>query len=335
MSKKRSKDAHSSGSRPTNPKKSIRSSKLHERAESIVNTSQLGEPQFGRVIARFGVNLQVEDSHGELHLCLTRRAVPQLVCGDHVQWCTADSGSNVIVERLPRKTLLSRPNFSLKLKPVAANIDVIFIVAASEPKLDEDLINRYLVAAALTDIPAVLIVNKVDLFTSADSEAMQKFLQIYRDVDYPILLHSNTTGLGQKDLGEMIRDKIAIFVGQSGVGKSSIIQTLLPDQSLRIGALSDSSGLGKHTTSVTVLYPIPEGGAVIDSPGIREFGLGHVTPGHIAQGFVEFLPYISLCKFNDCKHDKEPNCSIKEQVKLGTISRRRYDSFKRIVQSIV
>jgi len=328
---KRTPARHSSGIESDKRK---RKEKRSAAAEKIADTSALSEPKFGRVIAQFGVNLQIEDDAGELHLCLSRRSVPSLVCGDHVLWCSSDAGTDIVVEQLPRKSLLSRPNYHQQLKPVAANIDYIFIVAAPIPHLDEDLINRYLVATELTDIKPIIVINKMDLFNEDELKLKQAFFQIYRDLGYPLLLVSNKTGDGIKSIQNHIKDNISIFVGQSGVGKSSIIQSLLPDQSLRIGALSASSGLGKHTTSVTVLYPATGGGAVIDSPGVREFGLGHVSPDRIAQGFIEFFPHISQCKFNDCKHEKEPRCAVKEQVKLGNISARRFASFQRIVRTL-
>ena len=334
MAGKKSKRAPARNSKSIDSDLRRRKDKRSAAADEVANTSTLSEPKFGRVIAQFGVNLQIEDDTGKLHLCLSRRSVPSLVCGDHVLWCSSDAGTDIIVEQLPRKSLLSRPNYHQHLKPVAANIDYIFIVAAPVPHLDEDLVNRYLIATTLTDIKPIIIINKIDLFTAAELKLREDFFQIYRDLDYPLLLVSNKTGDGLKDVQNYIKDNVGIFVGQSGVGKSSIIQSLLPEQSLRIGELSASSGLGKHTTSVTVLYPAIGGGAVIDSPGVREFGLGHVSPNRIAQGFIEFLPHIGQCKFNDCKHDNEPQCAVKEQVKIGTISSRRFASFQRIVRTI-
>lgn len=334
MTEKRPKRAVTRKSRNISADKRRRKEKSANSVAKIINTSKLSEPQFGRVIAQFGVNLQIEDEFGNLHLCLSRRSVPNLVCGDHVHWCSSDAGTDIVVEQLPRKSLLSRPNYHQQLKPVAANIDRIYIVAAPIPHLDEDLINRYLIAATLTDIQAVIVINKIDLFSPAELALKNKLFQIYRDLGYTVLLVSNKLGEGLDLLRRDLKDQIGIFVGQSGVGKSSIIQSLLPDQSLRIGELSASSGLGKHTTSVTVLYPAIDGGAIIDSPGVREFGLGHVAPDRIAHGFIEFQSYIHQCKFNDCKHDKEPQCAIKEQVNLGRISMQRFSSFQRIVRTL-
>lgn len=303
-------------------------------AEQLVNTSELSEPQFGRVVAQFGVNLQVEDEQGHIHHCLTRRNIPRLVCGDHVMWCSATSGSDIVVELLERKTLLARPNYQQQLKPIAANIDLIFIVAAPEPALDEDLINRYLVATTLTEITPIILINKIDLLSEHELTLLKEKMSMYEKLDYPVLFLSNEKQIGVNELKQYFEEKIGIFVGQSGVGKSSIIQSLLPERSLRIGELSSSTGLGKHTTSVTVLYPVNKKGGIIDSPGIREFGLGHVSREVIAQGFREFLPLLPYCKFNDCKHLKEPGCAIKAATKDGSISQRRFDSFQRIVLSL-
>ncbi|MDX1813005.1 MAG: ribosome small subunit-dependent GTPase A, partial [Gammaproteobacteria bacterium] len=129
-------------------------------------------------------------------------------------------------------------------------------------------------------------------------------------------------------------DKTSIFVGQSGVGKSSLIKTFIPDNTIRVGELSQATGLGKHTTSVTVLYHLPSGGSIIDSPGVREFGLGHVSQAQVTEGFVEFKPFVGQCKFKDCKHLHEPGCAIKNAAEKGHITQQRFDSYLRIVKNL-
>lgn len=311
-----------------------RQAKREGLADQLVNTSELGDTKPGRVISQFGANLQIEDELGQLHLCMSRRNVPKLVCGDQVRWCSAPAGTGVVVERLPRKSVLSRPNYLLEVKAIAANIDQIFVVIVPKPELDEDLINRYLIAAELTSIKPVLVINKIDLLDAAALAVLRQQLQLYEKLDYSVLYVSTRSATGLVQLTAYFQTQVGILVGQSGVGKSSLVKALLPDQEVRIGALSEATGLGKHTTTTTVLYSIGAHGGLIDSPGVREFGLGHVDAASIGQGFVEFQHYLGRCKFTDCRHRHEPGCAIKTATNDGLISPLRYQSYLRIVDSL-
>ena len=306
MSRKQSKRVLAWRDKKISAERDKRKQRRDASAEQLVNTSDLGPPVPGRVISQFGANLHIEDQDGHIHHCMSRRNVPKLVCGDKVMWCSAPSGTSVVVERLARKSVLSRPNYYLKVKAVAANIDFIFIVVAPKPEMDEDLINRYLIAAELTEIKPMLIINKIDLLSTNELASLQQRLNLYESLDYAVLYISTHTGTGLQQLTGYFQESIGILVGQSGVGKSSLIKALLPDRDVRIGALSTATGLGKHTTTATILYSLGLHGGLIDSPGVREFGLGHVQPASISQGFIEFQPYLSQCKFNDCRHQQEP-----------------------------
>jgi ribosome biogenesis GTPase len=224
----------------------------------------------------------VQDELGKLHLCLTRRNLPKLVCGDYVSWQSTGEQDGIITALQPRHTLLARPGYQKQLKAIAANIDQILVVVAPQPSLDEDLINRYLVAATLTGITPVIVLNKVDLLSDNELSATQQRLQVYERLDYAVIHASTQRKQDLKALFAALERKTSIFVGQSGVGKSSLIKAIMPDTSVRIGALSHATGLGKHTTTVSTLYPLEDHGAIIDSPGIREFGLGHCEPAQIA-----------------------------------------------------
>ena len=311
-----------------------REEKKAARAEQQLTGSEPGPRQTGQVIAHYGANLEVEDEQGQLHHCLTRRNLPRLVCGDFVVWQSTGEHSGIIVEQQPRRTLLSRPDYNTQLRPVAANIDQIFIVTASQPGFDEDLTHRYLIAAHLTQITPVIVLNKVDLLSSDELQQLQQRLQLYTDLGYLVLYASTKKRHGLDALHEQIHNHTSIFAGQSGVGKSSLIQALIPDLDIRIGELSQATGLGKHTTTVTVLYRLPDGGSIIDSPGVREFGLGHVSQQRVALGFIEFHPLIDHCKFNDCTHHNEPDCAVRAAVEQGEIARSRYESYLRIVSSL-
>jgi ribosome biogenesis GTPase len=172
------------------------------------------------------------------------------------------------------------------------------------------------------------------LLDSEEKLALEKQLAIYEQLGYSIIYTSTRQKNGLNGLIKHLVDKTSIFVGQSGVGKSSLIKTFIPDPGIRVGELSNVTGLGKHTTTVTALYPLPGGGSIIDSPGIREFGLGHVSRAQITEGFVEFKPLIGQCKFKDCKHLREPDCAIKHAVEKQIITRQRFDSYLRIVKNL-
>lgn len=310
-----------------------RESRKGQQTEDLINTSELGPEQPGRIASHYGANFSVQDTHGKHHLCVTRRNLPKLVCGDYVTWQAVNEYNGIIVALQPRKTLLARPGYQQRLKPIAANIDQILVVVAPQPSLDEDLINRYLVAAALTHIPPVIVLNKVDLLTDEALQETQRRLHVYRQLGYAIVYASTVHNHGLDELLGRLAAKTSIFVGQSGVGKSSLIKAILPESSVRIGALSHATGLGKHTTTVSTLYTVSVDGAIIDSPGIREFGLGHFEPAQVAEGFVEFPQFIHQCKFNDCSHHSEPGCAVRQAVASGAIQKGRYESFLRLIAS--
>lgn len=310
-----------------------RAKKQSGKADLIAEDKQLGPEQMGIVVAHYGANLHVEDEQGELRHCLVRSNLPPLVCGDKVIWQASGEDQGVIISLAPRFSLLVRPDFHRRPKPVAANIDQILVVIAPQPSIDEDLINRYLVAANNTGIPPVIVVNKVDLLDDAGRQQMEELLSIYQDIGYQVLHTSTKAKRGLAPLVRQLQERTSIFVGQSGVGKSSLINYVAPDLALRTGELSERSGLGKHTTTVTVLYHLPTGGNIIDSPGVREFGLDHLPREQIAQGFIEFQPYLGGCKFSDCKHLQEPDCALKQAVAEGKINKVRFESYQRIVKS--
>lgn len=312
-----------------------RSQKKVGKIQQALGAGELGPEQQGRVITRFGPSVDVEDSHGIVHRCLLRQNLPSLVCGDRVVWQAGPEQTGVVVALIPRESLLTRPDAHNQPKPVAANISQILIVAAPQPALDLDLVNRYLVAAELTAIPPVLVINKIDLLDDKAFAKLQQRLAVYARIGYPVIYASTKRAEGLAELRRQLKDHTSIFVGQSGVGKSSLIQALLPHHELRIGALSESSGLGRHTTTSTVLYHFPEGGELIDSPGVRDFGLGRVTPTQVAEGFVEFGPFLGQCRFNDCRHTVEPGCALQAAVERGDIDAARFDSFLRIAAALM
>lgn len=293
----------------------------------------LGPEQEGQIISHFGTQVLVEANDGEQMRCYMRANLGGLVTGDNVIW-RAGAEQGVVVAKLDRRSELQRPNMYGELKAVAANIDYMVIVVAPEPHAHRNLIDRYLVAAEMSDIEPVLCLNKVDLLNDENQAHFTQLISDYEAIGYPFIQASAKTENGLDDLKALLKDRISVFVGQSGVGKSSIISTLLPDEDIRVGALSEQSRKGRHTTTTATLFHFPSGGDLIDSPGIREFGLWHMEEQDILEGFKEFQPFVGMCKFRDCKHQAEPGCAIKQALEEGHISEGRFASYQQIVDSL-
>jgi len=284
----------------------------------------------GLVLVNYGKSVLVEDDSGCLYRCVARRNLRQIVSGDRVRWEAVGTQEGVIVAIEPRRTVLQRADSSDRTRVLAANIDQILIVAAPQPAHDVFLIDRYLVAAELAGATPLLVVNKSDLLDSWAADASTDDLRAYADIGYGILIMSARLNTGIDKLAQALVNRTSILVGQSGVGKSSLINCLLPERDILIGKLSDASGKGCHTTTTTTLYHLPHGGDLIDSPGVRDFRLGETAPADLARGFREFRPYLGLCRFQDCRHLSEPGCAIKEAMREGVISERRLASYTQL-----
>ncbi len=302
---------------------------------------EYGPEQPGRVIAHFGRTLDVRgDDGGDPVRCHLRANLEGLVTGDRVVWRAAqDSSGNVVdgvvVARSERQNVLERPDARGQLKPVAANIDQILIVFAVEPAPHPNLIDRYLVAAEATGIAPVLVLNKIDLLPEGGG-ALTELLRRYEALGYAVVTSTTAREDGLDALHACLAERTSVFVGQSGVGKSSLIDRLLPNEELRIGALSKDSRKGTHTTTTARLYDLPtaEKAELIDSPGIREFGLVHLDEQQVAEGFIEFRDLLGRCRFRDCRHRQEPGCALLEAVKRGDVHPERFASYRRIVESL-
>lgn len=288
----------------------------------------------GRIIAHLGKRLLVEDENGREHRCSARRNLPALACGDEVGWQQPDPRSCVIHELRPRRSLLARPDARGRQKIIAANLDQILIVCAPRPELNEGLLDRYLVAATLTGIEPVIVLNKIDLLDEAALAAYRKRLAVYLKLGYRVIYTSAHADAAFNSLLECLREKTSVLVGQSGVGKSSLLNRLLPGVEARVGEMSEATGKGRHTTTTARLYHLPESGDLIDSPGIREFGLWNVTPAQLARGFPEFADLQPHCRFRDCRHRNEPGCAVLDALREGRISPARHDSYLRILASL-
>ncbi|MBZ2168535.1 small ribosomal subunit biogenesis GTPase RsgA [Marinobacter sp. F4216] len=317
-----------------------RAARKEKAIEAQAEAGELGPEQQGLIIAHYGQQLDVEvlegEDQGTVVRCFVRANIDSLVTGDKVIWRPGKNGTGVIVARCDRQNLLQRPDNFGALKPVAANIDHIILVISVEPEPHDNLIDRYLVASETSDIPAVILLNKTDLISDRNQEQIDALLSRYEALGYEVVRTSavDAGDTPSPEVQALVKGQTSVFVGQSGVGKSSIIQTLIPDEAIRVGAISESTGKGTHTTTTAKLFHLPIGGDLIDSPGIREFGLWHMTPDEIEYGFREIRDEIGHCKFRNCRHMGDPGCAIDAAAEAGRISPERLKSFHRILQDM-
>lgn len=286
----------------------------------------------GLVITHSGRDLIVEDAQGGLHLCSARKRLGRIVCGDRVRWQPTAPGQGVVTHLEARTSLLARPDARGNERPLAANLDQLVVVCAPEPPLSEGLIDRYLVAAELIGVRALVLVNKADLLAPAARAQLEERLAAFAALGYGVRFSSACDATQATTLMPHFNGHTSILVGQSGVGKSSLVRLLLPDVDIRIGRLSVASGLGRHTTTETTLYHLPGGGDLIDSPGVRDFQLWQATPADLQRGFRELASYAGQCRFHNCRHHNEPGCAVAAAVASGAVDARRLASYRTLLQ---
>ncbi len=308
------------------------SARIEKKQRNYRQQAETGQPittSDGLVIKRFSRHAQIEDDNGNRTHCAIRPSLDTLVAGDRVIWQTEGHSQGVVVSRYPRDSVLGRPDKRGELRPVAANITQVMIVVAPKPEISWSLLDSYLVMTEHFNLQACIVLNKTDLITD---QLRDKLLMYYSALNYPVIFTGRDQQQGYKQLQAALNNQTSVFVGQSGVGKSSLIAQVLPEESstIQVADISIKSELGCHTTSNSCFYHIPTGGALIDSPGVREFGLWHMPAEDIAKGFREFRPFLSKCKFRDCNHKNAPECALLEAVKNKSITRQRYENYVKI-----
>lgn len=284
-----------------------------------------GAAQRGLVVAAYGRRYRVELESGALADCVTRGKTHDVACGDHVGVAPTGPGQGVIESVEPRTSLFYRSD-PYRQKYFAANVTQIVVVVAPVPSVHRELIDRCLVAAEHAGIAALIALNKSDLPGHAAAAAA---LEDYRRLGYRVVSFS-----AKHDVSPLVRhlqSHVSVLVGQSGMGKSTIINRIAPHAAARVGELSEALASGRHTTTHAELYHLAPGTDVIDSPGMQEFGLSHIPPQALAAGYVDLRPLLGGCRFRDCLHLQEPGCAIAAACEDGRVSAQRLASYRRLV----
>lgn len=312
--------------------------KINQQQQRRIENKQsklLATPELNAlVIANHGKNLEVENTSAEIIQCTKRQHLGAIVPGDRVLWqMDPATQSGVVVAIEPRRNLLSRPDSRGELHAVAANIDQMFIIIAPTPAPQPTTVDRYLIAAELQDIQPIVVLNKEDLLPNDPQQKELLMLTTeYARLGIDTIIISAKQQKNIATLQDKLIGKTSVFVGQSGVGKSSIISILLPDHEVKTGDLSVLNQQGKHTTTTTRLYHLPNNaGNIVDSPGIREFPLWPMEAAELARGFIELRPLLGECKFRNCIHVKEPGCALINAADNGKIATFRLQSYQKIL----
>lgn len=281
----------------------------------------------GRVIAAFGRHFTVETGDGMRLECVTRGRRRDVACGDRVLVAESGRDQGVIESIEPRTTLLYRSD-AFKQKLIAANVDQVVFVLAGRPSYSEDLLSRCLIAAEAAGVGAVVVLNKADLVEETARAAAD--LAWLETLDYPLVKLQ-----AKRDIAPLrphLAGKLSVLVGQSGMGKSTIVNALVPDAAARVGEVSEALDSGRHTTTHVRSYALGDDSELIDSPGLQEFGLVHVADDRLAWALPEFRPYLGQCRFHNCRHVAEPKCTVSAACERSEIRPERLALYRRVLE---
>ncbi|MGE5384288.1 MAG: ribosome small subunit-dependent GTPase A [Betaproteobacteria bacterium] len=279
----------------------------------------------GIVVAAHGRQYVVELAEGNRLPCFPRGKKSEIACGDEVEFQRTSADQGVIERILPRRSLLYRSN-EFRQKLIAANADQIIIVVACEPAFSPELVTRALIAAETQHIASLIVLNKCDLQAQLPTARAQ--LECFQQLGYRVLELSARQHAG--DLRPSLAGHTSVLVGQSGMGKSTLINALVPGANAATREISAALDSGKHTTTHACLYHLDSESHLIDSPGLQEFGLSHLDQNALEQAFIEFAPYLGQCRFRDCHHDREPDCALRQALAEGKIDASRFATYRRI-----
>ena len=296
----------------------------------------------GLVYKSTGSWYQVKSDEGKFYQCRIKgklrlsgiRSTSPVAVGDRVGFDLDDEAVGVIHTIDQRENYLVRKsvNLSKQLHIIGANIDLVFLVITlKNPETFTTFIDRFLVSAAAFGIETVLLFNKMDQYTEEELERVNELKGLYTSIGYQSVLCSTKSDQGMSELRNLMKDNTSIFSGHSGVGKSTLINTVAPELRLKIGEISEQHGQGQHTTTFAEMFDLSFGGRIIDSPGIRGFGIADINKEEIARYFKEFFKASENCKFNNCQHLSEPGCAVKSELEKGTIAESRYQSYLSMV----
>lgn len=291
------------------------------------DSPMIGRHVHGTVIASYGRRYLVEADDGHVVDCLTRGKRSEVACGDRVQVTLTAPGQGVIEAADPRSTLLYRSD-PFREKLIAANVTLVVLVVAPVPTYHPELLDRCLVAAEHTGARALIVLNKADLDTSAARAA----LAVYETIGYPLVCLS-----AKRDASALrahLGSETSVLVGQSGMGKSTLVNALVPDADAATREISEALDSGKHTTTHARMYRLDTATRIIDSPGLQAFGLSHVPAAQLDHAFVEFRPFIGQCRFANCRHVNEPGCAIAQAAAAGTVATSRLTAYRAIVTEL-
>lgn len=279
----------------------------------------------------------METAGHQIHTCKIRgnfrlkgvKTTNPVAVGDMVEF---SDGWIVSIEERRNCIIRKSVNLSKQTHILAANIDMAFLVIGlNRPRTPQGFIDRFLVTGQAYHVPVCLVFNKTDLFGEAEKAELEEYRRIYGNIGYEVLATSALTGASMEELRQRMQNKVCLFSGNSGVGKSALIRCLQPDLDIRIGNISETHLKGKHTTTYARMYPLSFGGYIVDTPGIKEFGMVKFTTDELSRYFPEMKQVMGNCRFNNCMHEHEPGCAVKQAVENGSISKLRYSSYLNIL----